>query len=699
MDLSGSPRLATGSADTETGGLDLSRINQDDAVTTAVGFAAVLENEPATFSISPRELKQNMAELYNVNAADNESVETAKISFQDADLKYVVKQLLGGLLSANYIIADDVKGTVSFTTETPVPYSAMPSIVRSILARSGYVLKVIDGVYQIGSPQAIAELELNAAVGTSGDYETRVIKIKGGNLNEIAAVAAQILPAGATVTPVPSSDSLILKLNPVDEKPVMDLLLALVDNTRGGDIVAVLPLRESPPETVAASLSAYFSQSGQSAQDVPLIIPLEEQQALLIVAQNEYTMGNARTLVEGLDKDNRDLPSVRIIALKNLPANEIADQLNKIFAANNGAANSTSNDTQAETTPSNDEGVEGGDSVTAPPTIRDVPTTDNVSPTAARFEAIQELKARMNIPVETARQVSEGISIVPDPRNNALLVFATFRQFKRIREVVQTLDVPLAQVVIEATIVEVTLNDNLKYGVQAFLSGHGLSLRSSSLPEPTDTGEAGGVAALDIQAVGGMTASLVLEALQTVTDVKIISSPYLTVLDGRAARLSVGDQIPFLVQQTSADQTGTTTTTNQIDVRDVGIILEVTPSIRADNSVLLKVQQEVSSAQASGSGETLTPTISQRAINSEVVVQSGRPVLLGGLIQDRSEKTMSGVPGLSKIPVIGKMFQQTGSVQARTELLVMITPRVVRRSLQLDSITQELRAHSIISKN
>ncbi|MEP3669770.1 MAG: type II and III secretion system protein, partial [Roseibium sp.] len=190
----------------------------------------------------------------------------------------------------------------------------------------------------------------------------------------------------------------------------------------------------------------------------------------------------------------------------------------------------------------------------------------------------------------------------------------------------------------------------------------------------------------------------VLEALQTVTDLEIISSPYLTVLDGRAARLSVGDQIPYLVQSTNASETGTTTTTNEIEVRDVGIILQVTPNIRADNSVLLNVQQEVSSAQQTGAGEDLTPVISQRTINSDIVVQSGKTVLLGGLIQSRSEKVTSGVPVISKVPVVGNLFKQTDDVLDRTELLVMITPRVVRRSLQLDSITRLLKGRLIKSR-
>jgi len=708
------PVLATDAKHVGQGGINTSRVNQGPGQQEAIGFVGIIQNEPTNISISASEVNQNLVDLRQVGAAiSGDPNQTVTISFDNSTLTYVVEQLLGGMLSANYVMSEDVTGTVTFKTETPVPRSAVPSIVRDILARNGYVMKVINGVYQIGTAETIAVLEGNAAAGAAGEYKSRVITLKQGNVEEIATAVAQILPSGATVTPVVSSNSLVLRVNPADEKPIVDLVRALIDNSGGNDLVAVLPLRESPPETVAASMNAYFASSGGAARDAPLIVPLEDQQALLIIAKNQRVMNNARTLVRGLDKDNRDTPSLRIIPLKNLPAAEIATQLNQIFAAgvpnDQSGQNYSASDGGAEAEgalpqPETEGNVEGGDSVTAPSNIagnRRIPSSTGRgqgSPVAAQFEASRQLRARLNV-IQTNRQTDQGISIVPDERNNALLVYSTFKQFKRIREVVRALDVPLAQVVIEATIVEVGLNDSLKYGVQAFLRGDGIAVRSSRFIDPVDTGEAGGVAIFEIDTGGGTTTTVVLEALQTVTDVKIISSPYLTVLDGRAARLSVGDQIPFLIQSTNATDTGTTTTTNEIEVRDVGIILEVTPNIRADNSVLLNIQQEVSSAQSEDAGENLTPIISQRTINSDIVVRSGKTVFLGGLIQDRSEKVESGVPVIKDVPVLGNLFKQTDNVTDRTELLVMITPRVVRRSLQLDNITRLLKSRSLLNKS
>ncbi len=709
LNFSADPILETAFPHVEEAEIDTSLVNQGPLAKEAVGFFGIIQNEPEKISISVDEINQNVIDLQHVSSRTESLNETVSISFDNDDLKYVVKQLLGGLLSANYMMPDDVQGTVSFKTETPVPLASVPSLVRDILARNKYMMKAINGVYQIGTPELIARLEGTSRAGDPGDLKSKIITLERGNTDQIAAALSQILPAGATVTSVPLSNSLILRVNPSDEKPALDLVNALVDSTNGEDFVAVIPLMESAPETVASSMKAYYFGSGKSDRKVPLIVALEDQQALLVVARSRSVMSTARALIRKLDRNNSDVPSLRIISLKNLPATEIADQLNAVFTANPQfdvvvENSSESGDVRrADSVSSSSSGVDGGDSVRVPVNIRGTLSTSGTASNKSGSNLGVETQAGRQANTQSSGgsknnpQGNMSPSIVPDDRNNALLVHSTFHQFKRIREVVRALDMPLAQVVIEATIVEVGLNDSLKYGVQAYLRGNGINVRSSQLPDPADTGEAGAAAIFEIDTIGNMTATFVLEALQSVTDVKIISSPYLTVLDGREARLSVGDQIPYLVQQTSASETGTTTTTNEIDIKDVGIILQVTPSIRSDNSVLLNVEQEVSSSQATGSGENLTPIISQRMINSDVVIQSGKTVLLGGLIQNRAEKINSAVPIISKLPILGNLFKQSNTLTNRSELLVMITPRVVRRYHQLDSLTKILRTQSTIT--
>ncbi len=640
-----------------------------------VTFIGVLEDDTEV-SVTEAEQRRNEIELERAGARRLQDGERVEINLQDDPLDFAVDQLLGGLLSVNYVAASPLEGTVTFETREPILASQVPTILRDILASRNLVMKLVNGVYQIGSPAIIEQLEANAAVGNASELATEIITVRNGNLGELAEVVSQILPTGATISAVPSDGVLLVRANPADLPAIRDLVETLISTGAADDLIAIVPLKESAPEQVAASILTYYQNAQTPASRIPVVIPLENQQSLLLGTKTQSAMNNVRKLVRGLDRDLRDSASLRIIPLRHVPATEIAGHLNAIFA--NGAATAAPQAAAVQAGAEN----EIDTAVLVPANIRgdsaEAPVEDSVTNAGP-----------------AALPANGQVSIVPDERNNALLVFATFKQFKRIREVVRTLDLPLAQVVIEATIVEVDINDALGYGVQFFLNNSDVTLRSSTTITPTDPGQVGLFANF-----GSSSVNVVLSALQSVTNVRVISSPYLTVLDGKPARLSIGDQVPFLTASTDANSDGTTTTTNQIEVRDTGIILEVTPSVGADNSVLLNINQEVSSVAPGGAeANELTPTIQQRSIQSDIVVQSGKTALLGGLIQDSSTRVKSQVPVVGQIPVVGGLFRQTRNDLVRTELLVMITPRVVRKPSQLENITRQLRGNLVGSSN
>jgi general secretion pathway protein D len=289
---------------------------------------------------------------------------------------------------------------------------------------------------------------------------------------------------------------------------------------------------------------------------------------------------------------------------------------------------------------------------------------------------------------------------VADTRTNTIMVYSTYAIFKRLHDVLLALDVPQAQLLIEAMIVEVQLNDQLDHGVQMFLQGPELAARSTGdpipqvvggLPVTNPTGAGGAFVAANAR-FGAYRADLIVQALQSITKVKVISSPYLTVLDGKTARLVVGDQIPYTVRSQTSQNTGNVTVTQEVEIKDTGIILDVTPKIYSDNSVELKINQQVSTPAASALAGNTTPVISQRNVDSNVLIQSGRTVVLGGMIQDRHEVNESGVPVLRTAPVVGDLFKTKSDRVQRVELLIMITPRVVRHTSQIEDITRLLRS-------
>jgi general secretion pathway protein D len=280
---------------------------------------------------------------------------------------------------------------------------------------------------------------------------------------------------------------------------------------------------------------------------------------------------------------------------------------------------------------------------------------------------------------------SGNIRVIAHERNNALVILATAAEYRMIEATLKRLDIVPLQVMIEATIAEVLLDDNLKYGLQWFFQAGDSTITFSTLSAGAVSPAFPGFSYF----FDGSDAKVVLNALTEITDVRVISSPQLMVLDNQTARLQVGDQVPIATQ--SSQSTEGSNLVNTIQFRDTGVILEVIPRVNASGLVVLDVLQEVSDVIETTTSEIDSPTIQQRSIQSTVAVQSGDTIALGGLIRDREEESVSGVPVLSAIPILGNLFKTTQTLVRRFELLVLITPRVVRNRREALDVTDELR--------
>lgn len=613
--------------------------------------------------------------------------ERVTLRFDDEPLPSVIRQVLGGVLRVNYVIPPNLTGTVTFKTERPIPVDQVLYVLRDILARYNLAIRRVNDVYQIGTPDELELLEANSEASRLEDPTTRIVKLQRGNAVEFARVLSALVPAGTSVTALESSNSLVVRGRSGDFGSVMGLLDTLVETGMTDQRIAIIPLNEAPPEQVAAQLLAVYSAPGLPAIN---IVPLDNRQALLVSSASARTMEEVQRLVRELDTDLTERAELRVVQLTHLNAEEMAKQLVEVFGGEAGNVETT----QAAQTSSNilaaaqERANAGADARSGSSASA---ATDEAADGEGADGAPEQAGSTVLVPG------SEALSITANARSNSLLIRSSYRQFKKIKEVVAALDVPEGQVVIEATILEVDINDRLKLGVQFFLEGAGISARSSELLGAADPGGAGFTGVFS-RAVGNVQVEVVLEALQSVTNVKIVSSPYLTVANNQTARLSVGDQIPFTTASQTSNSGGSVTVTQEVETRDTGVILEVTPQIRPDNSVSLVISQEVSAARAvaTGGDEGINPVISQRSINSQIIVDSGATALLGGLIQERASLTENGVPVLRKIPLVGNLFRQRDGTTQRSELVVLITPRVARRSGQLEQLTEQLRWQSSI---
>lgn len=286
-----------------------------------------------------------------------------------------------------------------------------------------------------------------------------------------------------------------------------------------------------------------------------------------------------------------------------------------------------------------------------------------------------------------------------DELNNSVLVWGTKSNYMKIEATLKRLDLPPTQVLIEASIVEVTLDDTLQYGLQWAFNNSGPSGYNGTGQLLSNDNNSGIIGNIPTAATSGFsyalansvgTVRVVLNALATKRLLKVISSPSLMVLDNHTAMMSVGNQQPVQTASTRFDNVSSVTST--IQYRDTGVSLAVTPSVNAGNLVTMQIDQAVTDAVADSSGSvSLQPVFQQRQITSKVAVRSGEAIVLGGLIRDTSNTTKSGIPLLQDIPVVGSLFSNNGKTGNRTELLVVITPKVVRTDIDIREVSDELR--------
>ncbi len=725
-------RLYTGEAAPAGGVLDTARLNGPPP--NIVPFVGYMDSVRVNYAPSPDAVYQDLLNLQSAGTPAFNPDERVTIDFNRASINFVLRQLLGGALGVNYIAPDDLGGSVTFRTEEPVPKSQLLYVVRDILTRNGLAMRYLNGIYHIGTPDVVDALQATAQQD-GGDVTTRIVQLSKHNAANVINIAARLLPENVTLMPSNVSDKIILRAPSQDIQQIERTLQSISRDGLGDDKVAVVPVQHSAPERLAAQLNAFYEARIPNNADMPTIVPLERQRAILVAARDIQILNGIRQLAQLMDRETSDEPTLRVIELRHLVAEEIAGPLNEIFGGSANTPKSTdvtsstgraaeAGDTRGAGARSG--GRQGADQQAAPRRLPTIPQegmlhdSDLGSEAAPRFsmpgltgggagQSGNASAGNRRSPASgtgaNARAASgllneagntQTVRIVPDPRTNTLMVYSTYADFKRVRDVLSTMDVPQSQLAIEAMIVEVELNDHLEHGVQMYLQGPNVAARSvgSSLPiggsGVVEAPEGNGAFVSLGGRVGNYRIEAIMSALQSVTNVKVISSPYLTVLDGKTARLVVGDQISYATSSQTSQSSGNVTVTQQIEVKDTGIVLDVTPRIYASNSVAMRINQSVSTPSATI--QNGNPVIATREVTSNVLGQSGRTILLGGLIQDRFEDSESAVPVLSKTPIIGDLFKSRTDRVRRVELLIMLTPRVVRNSGQLEDITKLLRA-------
>ncbi len=637
---------------------------------------------------------------------------TYTLNFARADIREVIDAVLGKMLGLNYLIDPGIQGTITARTARPLNREQVLPALEDVLAVNGAALVAGDGLYKI--------VPLDAARGggpvlgglrpRQQGFATYIIPLRFVSADAMQQTLESFLAPGRGLI-VDEARNLLLFRGPGVEANDLVHLTDLFDvDWMEGMSFALLPLANANVGDVIVELDVIFGQDGsapETMRGVVRFLPIERMNAVLVVSEQPVYLERARDWVERLDRGGgaQGQRQLYVYHLKNARAGEVGEVLGELFDVR--TVGNTTNEGRAEVALGLQAGTligstaaagaaAGGPLGTTPGATADGARSSGTASSSARVRNVRrgsdtQTARRSPRDLPFASENGDGPRIIADERNDAMLILATAQEYRMIEATLQRLDIPPLQVLIEATIAEVTLNDALKFGLRWFFDASGRNNTHNITFSDLETGGVSATFPGFSYLFEGDSARVALNALNEITDVTVVSSPQIMVLDNQTARLQVGDQVPVPVQQAVSTLDPNAPIVNSIQFQDTGVILEVTPHVNASGLVVLDVRQEVSDVVPTTSSGIDAPTIKQRAINSTVAVQTGETIALGGLIRDSSTGTNVGVPVLMHIPLLGNLFKTHSVRNERTELLVLLTPQVVRDREEARNVTQELR--------
>ncbi len=668
------------------------------------------------------------------------------LNFDDADLGEVAKVILSDILGKNYTISPQVTGKVTLQTTKPLSKEELLPTLDMLLGINNAAMVNQNGLYVIKpSGDALYSTSFKTLGGASG-YQVRVVPVKNVAASEVAEILKPLLPEKSLLHVDPKRNILLLAGSASELNRAVDLINTFdIDVLRGRSFALFTPANVDAA-VIIEELDQIFnnsapksSGSGRKEKEPAAVSPatssegsfyrfieIDRLNAILAITHKSQFLKDIETWVLRLDKTNSEgKGGVNVYRAQHHSAMELANTLNTIFgnrqqssqasiaagrsamSATNrtsgsmGTSGSTGSSMNSGGTNSSSSGNNSFGNFGFNNQMGGSPSGGN---TGGAYGGIGGYGTAGGIGGATggsAQALMPNVKIIADESNNALIIVANTQEFTIIQRVLKQLDVLPLQVLIDATIVEVTLKDDLSYGIEWYLdhaAGGGMGgantasfANISSLATGIATGGLTYAITNSSQKVGAM-----LQAQAVKNNVNVISSPSLMVLNNQEATIQVGDSVPILTG-TSTSLVSTGVTSNSIQMVDTGVNLSIRPRVNANGLVLMDLMQSVNAAvPTSGTGGTGTstinsPTIQKRQIQTSVAVQSGETIVLGGLIQEENDYNRNGIPWFHEIPYIGSLFGGTSRNKDKTELVVLLTPRVMKSRQDAQDVTEEFK--------
>lgn len=618
------------------------------------------------------------------------------VNVDQASLPEAAKLILGETLGYTYIVDPRVQGSVSLVSNGPLSARELLSAFEAALRLSGAALIQSDGTFKIVALQEVLDGEMGKAdfgKKISAGYGVNAIPLRYINPATLMELVDSFVARSGSVRASKVGNMVLIRGPAEERRALVDVILSFDVDWMKSQEAGIAMLENGRADDVAKKVEEVFADDTAAAGPNALkVIPVPRINGVIVIANSMAKVRRALNWVKRLDQESFTDPNVYVYAVQNGNAIELSKILQATFGAGGQNAGATaevapSKDTMAvsmNSDQSSQQQQQSGGGAPAPDQQKS-DSTLAVDLTGAPTTGPED-------PANMAAAAAGATRIAPNPSNNTIVIRATPQEYRKILAMLRQIDAPATQVLINTTIAEVALNNELRYGVQAYLNngdvGGGFFGSNTTGPvqgfklRPSIPGMNFFVGSISDPQV-------VIDALSGVTKVRVVSSPSVLVLENETATIKVGDQVPVQTQTLVTDGGNSM---NSYEYRDTGVILKVKPRVNANGVVTIELGQELS-AQRPPEGVSAggNPTFTQRSITSKVSVNDQQTVLLGGLISGKENGSRETVPGADKLPVIGKLIGTTDNTSQRNELIVFITPRIIRNGEDAARESQDLR--------
>lgn len=647
-------------------------------------------------------------------------------NFEDQPIQAVVKAVLGDLLKRNYAIAPGVKGSITFSTSQPVNRSQALPILETLLSWTDNALVEQDGNYLVvPAKEAVAGNmvpSLGAARPGSG-LQAQLFPLHYIGAEQMQKLLKPFARDKSFLLVDPARNLLVMAGTPQELANYRRTIRTFDVDWLKGMSVGVIGLQRADVTQLMPQLDKLFGPHSKSPLAGMLrFLPIKRTNSIVVITPQPAYLDEVRRWIERIDRGGGNQPRLYVYDVKNVQATYLADYLNQIY---NGTSSNTGSgtDTGGAVGPglesgtigsyaSERGGASGGGLATSTASrgaggsggLMQGGKGESGAPGGLRGSGLGQRSSPVATTGTLGQAAQGGIGITAVDANNQLLVRCRPSQWEEIESAIERLDIVPLQVQIETRILEVQLTGQFSFGVQWYLQGLANSTTDSSgniVPgNPANPRQGAlGYGGAQYNPTGdaffysfvNSNLQAAVHALEVSGNTKVLSAPSLVVMNNQEARIQVGTQVPvnqtYITPGINSGINGGVNTLGQVEYKDTGVILQVRPRVNPGGLVYLSLDQVVSKPGLADKFGNFP--IDKRELNTQIAVQSGQTVLLGGLIQQDEGKTDTGIPGLNRIPILGRLFGSTSRHRNRTELIVLITPRVITSSSDARAITEE----------